>query len=113
MPSEAQISLHTKKRTRSSIALQVYSTAAVGIQVRTTRGERDRHTLYFELQYEELGNGLNHATSWYRTVWKDSRPNEIRRVQMIPSTKGGRQVLLLDVRRLTVVTVGVSHLRHQ
>ena len=94
MPSEPTSSLPTKKRTRSSIALQVDSTGPVGIQVKTTRGERGRHTLYFELQYEELGIVLNHATNWFRTLWKYSRPNEIRRINMYPPTKGGRQVLL-------------------
>ena len=54
MPSEPTSSLPTKKRTRSSIALQVDSTGPVGIQVKMTRGERGRRTLYFELQYEEL-----------------------------------------------------------
>ena len=94
MLSEPTSSLPTKKRTRSSIALQVDSTGPVGIQVKMTRGERCRHTLYFELQYEELGIELNHATNWFRTLWKDSRPNEIRRIKMYPPTKGGRQVLL-------------------
>ena len=94
MPSEPTSSLPTKKRTRSSIALQVDSTAPVGIQVKTTRGERGRHTLYFEVQYEELEVGLNHATNWFRTLWKDSKPNEIRRIKTFPPVKGGRQVLL-------------------
>ena len=78
------------------MALQLDSMGPVGIQdlVKMTRGERDRHTVYLELQYEELGNGLNHATSWFRTLWKDSQPHEIRRIKMYPPTKDGRQVLL-------------------
>ena len=96
MLSEPTSSLPTKKRTRSSMAMQLDSTGPVGIQVKMTRGERDRHTVYLELQYEELGNGLNinHATSWFRTLWKGSRPHEIRRIKMYPPTKDGRQMLL-------------------
>ena len=94
MLKEPTISSHTKKRTKSSITLQLDSTAPVGIQVKTTRGELNRHTLYFEVQYEELEVGLNHATNWFRMLWKDSRPNEIRRIKMFPPTKGGMQVLL-------------------
>ena len=94
MPNEPMTSSHTKKRTRSSITLQLDSAAPVGIQVKMTRGEQNRHTLYFEIQYEEREVGFSHATSWSRTLWKDSKPNEIRRIKIFPPIKGGRQGLL-------------------
>jgi len=94
MLREPTISSPTKKRTKSSITLQLDSTAPVGIQVKTTRGEQNRHTLYFEVQYEEREVGFKHATSWSRTLWKDSKPNEIRRIKIFPPIKGGRQGIL-------------------
>ena len=83
--------LPTRKRTKSSMALQVDSTGPVDIQVKTTRVGRDRHAVVFELQYEGRETGLNHATSWFKTLWKDSRPHETRRITMYPPIKGGAQ----------------------
>ena len=86
--------LPTRKRTKSSMALQLDSTGLVDIQVKMTRMGRDRHSVSLELQYEGQGKGLNQATSWFRTLWKDSRPHETRRIKMYPPIKGGRQALL-------------------
>ena len=65
MLSEPMTSLPTKKRTRSSKALQ-----------------RDRQSVVLELRYGRHETGLNHATSWYRTLWQDSSPHETHRIKM-------------------------------
>ena len=60
--------LPTRKRTRSSMALQLDSTGPVDIQVTMTRVGRGRHAVAFELQYEWHEVGSNHATSPYRAL---------------------------------------------
>ena len=67
---------------RSSMALQVNSTDCVDIQVKMIRVQRDHQVVVLELQYGTHEAGLNHATSWYRTVWKDSEPHETHIVKM-------------------------------
>ena len=82
MQSELTNSLPTKKRTRSSMALQVNSTGRVDIQVKMICVQRDHQVVVLELQYGRHEAGLNHATSWYRTLWQDSKPHETHLIKM-------------------------------
>ena len=74
MLSVPMTSLPTRKRTRSSMALQVNSMGPVDIQVKTIHVERDRQSVVLELRYGRHETDLNRATSWYRTLWQDSNP---------------------------------------
>ena len=82
MQSELTNSVPTKKRTRSSMALQINSTERVDIQVKMIHVERDHQAVVLELRYGRHETGLNHATSWYRTLWQDSKPHETRLIKM-------------------------------
>ena len=82
MQSQQTNSLPTKKRMRSSMALQVNSTGGVDIQVKMIRVQRDHQVVVLELQYGRHETGLHHATSWYRTLWKDSGPHETHLIKM-------------------------------
>ena len=77
---------------RSSMALQENSTGRVDIKV--IRAQRDHQDLVvvLELQYGRHETGLNHATSWYRTLWKDSDPHETRLIKRTWVTRYGRKI---------------------
>ena len=81
MQNEQTNSLPTKKRMRSSMALQVNSTGRADIQVKPEM-IRDHQVVVLELQYGRHETGLNHATSWYRTLWNDSEPHETHLIKM-------------------------------
>ena len=124
MQSMATNSSHTKKRTRSSMALQVNSMGRVDIQVKmiNTRGTRSSVSglrLVLELRYGRHGTDFNRATTWWRTSCQDSEPHTTHVVKMHrPSTadpKGhGRHTkanmaLFITHRPLTVLAAGVTY----
>ena len=82
MLSEPTNSLLTKKRARSSMALQVNSMGRVDIQVKMMHVERDRQSVVLELRYGRQEPDLNRVTSWYRALWQDSNPRETHFIKM-------------------------------
>ena len=82
MLNEPTNSLLTKKHMRSSMELQMNSMGRVHIQVKTVHVERDRQSVVLELRYGRHETDLNRATSWYRTLWQDSNPNDTHFIKM-------------------------------
>ena len=64
------------------MALQVNSMGRVGIQVKTIRVEQDQKSVVLELLYGRHGTDFNRATTWWRTLWRDSEPHETHFVKM-------------------------------
>ena len=78
MLNEQTSSPHTKKRTRSPMALQVDSLGRVDISGKTTRAEQDRLSAVSELCYGRhvADFMINRAAAWWRALWRDSEPRE-------------------------------------
>ena len=85
MLREHTTSSPTKKCMRSSMALQVNSMGRVDIQVKTIRVEQDRQSVILELRYGRHGTDFNCATTWWRTLWRDSEPHETHFVKIYAS----------------------------
>ena len=64
------------------MAPQVNSMGRVDIQVKMIRVERDHQSVVLELRYGRHETGLNHATSWYRTLWQDTKPHKTHLVKI-------------------------------
>ena len=86
MLSEHTTSSPIKKRMSSSMVLQVNSMGLAWIfniiQVKTIRVEQDRQSVVLELHYGRHGTDLNRATTWWRTLWRDSEPHETHFVKI-------------------------------
>ena len=82
MLSEPKTSLPIGKCTRSSMALQVNSMGRVDIQVKMIRVEHDQQSVAFELHYGRHETDSSHATTWWKTYWKDSERHETHAVKM-------------------------------
>ena len=74
--SDPKISSPIKKHIRSSMALQVNSIGRVDIQVKKMRAEQDRQSVVLALCYSRHETDFNCATTWWRTLWRDSEPHE-------------------------------------
>ena len=64
------------------MALQVNSMGRVDIQVKMIRVQHDRQSVALELHYGRHETESSHATTWWRTYWKDSEPHEGHAVKM-------------------------------
>ena len=82
MLSEPKTSSPIKTSMRSSMSLQVNAMRRVDIQVKKIRLEQDRQSVVLELRYGRHETDFNRATTWWRTLWRDSEPHETHFVKM-------------------------------
>ena len=81
MQNDNNNSLPTKKRTLKIVhgsASEFEIKGRVDIQdlVKTIRVERDCQSVVLELCYIRHVEDFNRATTWWRTLWRDSTPHE-------------------------------------
>ena len=90
----------------------------VDIQLNTICVGQDRQSVFLELRYGRHATDFNRATTWWRTLWRNSEPHEIHFVnthqpilKYIAESLRRRCLSLGGQRLLTVLALGVTYRR--